>query len=511
MCHSTWLLDNRGSVLIAVTGSSSLSMRDRGRDATGSFPAASRSFVWAWYIAAAMTVTFSVALAVLSRRFGYDVDVIEMPCLTFVALMVGVGAVYAIGLPRLIGTSIRSGPMEGYLAIALIAGLVARLILFASDPILEDDYNRYLWDGGVTAGGYNPYWASPLAVLEGRDPDPPRSLAIDAGPLLPRINHKSLTTIYPPVAQAMFALAHLVEPWSLSAWRAVLLVCDLATVGLLILLLDMTGRSRLWCALYWLNPVVLKEVFNSAHMEAVILPFVLLALLLASRRCPVWATGALSFAVGAKFWPVLLLPVILRQLWDKRSTLAVTTVLFACVLVLWLAPMLGSGSTQSSGLLAYVVHWQTNSALFPLIAASFSSLLSSVGLGEAHGGGLARVLIAFLLLAFSAVASIRRLDGADDLIARAGAVVAALVLLSPAQYPWYSVWLAPFLVFRPYRAFLLLTALIPLYYASFHFAAREAPEVFNTYVVWAIWVPVWTVLLWVAAMPIVSNRMRVNV
>jgi hypothetical protein len=461
-------------------------------------------------LAAVLTTMFSLALTVLSRRFGYDVDVIEMPCLTFVALMVGTGAAYAIGLPRLIGTSIRSGSMEGYLAIALIAGLVARLILFASEPILEDDYNRYLWDGAVTASGYNPYAASPLVVIEGRVPDPPKSLAVDAGPVLPRINHKSLTTIYPPVAQVAFALAHLVAAWSLSAWRAILLVCDIATLGLLILLLDMTGRPRLWCALYWLNPVVLKEVFNSAHMEAVILPFVLLALLLASRHRPVWATGALSFAVGAKFWPALLLPLVLRQLWGKRRRLTIATFVFASLSVFWLAPMLGSGPDKSNGLLAYVEHWQTNSALFPLVAALLSSLSGLVGF-DAHAGGLARVLIAFLLLALSAAASIRRLDGVDDLIARASVVVAALVLLSPAQYPWYSMWLAPFLVFRPYRAFLLLTVLIPLYYASFYFAAREAPEIFNTYVVWVIWVPVWTVLLWDALRPASSDRVRVNV
>ncbi|MCP5063626.1 MAG: hypothetical protein GY936_14360 [Ignavibacteriae bacterium] len=36
-------------------------------------------------------------------------------------------------------------------------GLVARILLVPTVPILEDDFNRYLWDGAVTANGFNPY------------------------------------------------------------------------------------------------------------------------------------------------------------------------------------------------------------------------------------------------------------------------------------------------------------------------------------------------------------------
>ena len=36
-----------------------------------------------------------------------------------------------------------------------------------------------------------------------------------------------------------------------------------------------------------------------------------------------------------------------------------------------------------------------------------------------------------------------------------------------------------------------LTALLPIYYASFHFLARDAYDTFRFGLVWLIWLPVW--------------------
>lgn len=459
-------------------------------------------------MAAISTVLFSAVLAALSHWFGYGLDVVGTPCLIFVALMVVAGAVYGIGLTRLIESSNTFGSEPRFLAIALTAGLIARLILFASEPVLEDDYNRYLWDGAVTANSYNPYATSPLAVMEGHADAPLKAIASSAGWTLSRINHKSLTTIYPPVAQGAFALAYVIEPWSLAAWRGVLLAFDLATLGLLIVLLDAVGRPRIWCALYWLNPVVLKEVFNSAHMDAVILPFVLLALLLAMRHRTLAASAALGVAAGAKFWPVLLLPLMLRDVWSEKARLATAVLVFAGLFTLSLAPMLIHGFDETNGLVAYVANWQINSALYPIMVGLLSSFGNWMGFGAVNADYLARTLIAFLLMVLSLFLARRRLDGANDLVARTSVSIGALVLFSPALFPWYTIWMAPLLPLRPHRAFLLLTALIPLYYSFFYFAARDDVEVFNSYIVWAIWAPVWMVLLWDAARPALSNPAR---
>ena len=83
-----------------------------------------------------------------------------------------------------------------------------------------------------------------------------------------------------------------------------------------------------------------------------------------------------------------------------------------------------------------------------------------------------------------------------DLMTRATWLVGALVLLSPAQYPWYTVWLAPLLALHPISGFLVLPAVLPLYELYFYYAARDATQVFTGVIVWLIWIPVWALLLW---------------
>jgi len=70
-------------------------------------------------------------------------------------------------------------------------------------------------------------------------------------------------------------------------------------------------------------------------------------------------------------------------------------------------------------------------------------------------------------------------------------LTATLFLLSPAQFPWYAAWMMPFLAFHPSLALLALSALLPIYYASFHFLAREQYDTFRYGLVWLIWLPVW--------------------
>jgi len=49
--------------------------------------------------------------------------------------------------------------------VLILCGLVLRLSFFGSQPIYENDYKRYLWDGAVTATGSNPYEYSPRGNL----------------------------------------------------------------------------------------------------------------------------------------------------------------------------------------------------------------------------------------------------------------------------------------------------------------------------------------------------------
>ena len=463
--------------------------------------ASSRSVMAGWAVLGLLFVAFAVVLTAASQRFGYAYDVAEMPVLALAAGLVLAGLVFCFALPPLIAGSLNAdaATVRLFMAVIVVAGVAARLVLFASEPILEDDYQRYLWDGAVTISGENPYALSPEAAREPNAPNAYTRLAREAGPIIGRVNHPELRTIYPPVAQSAFALAHVLNPWSLTAWRTVILACDIATLVLVLLLLGETGRSPLWSALYWWNPLVIKELFNSAHMDAVVLPLVLFALLLAVRgRHVIAASTSLAFAAGTKIWPVLLLPLILRAHAKQKRILAAALTIFAGLILLWTIPFLIGGFDAESGLAAYLAKWKTNSALFPALESITATLLSGLNLADVPAGKVARVLIAVTLTGLAFIVSFRPLSNADDLIGRASLLIAALVLLSPAQFPWYVVWFAPFLAFRPWFGFLLLTATAPLYYMYFYFAAAGEPQVFKQYIVWIIWVPVWATLIFEA-------------
>jgi hypothetical protein len=79
-------------------------------------------------------------------------------------------------------------------------------------------------------------------------------------------------------------------------------------------------------------------------------------------------------------------------------------------------------------------------------------------------------------------------------------VIAALFLLSPTQFPWYYVWLAPFLALCPSFALLALTAALPLYYLRFYFDARDQVALFDYGIVWLEYLPIMALLIveWIA-------------
>lgn len=456
-----------------------------------------RALFSAWIGSGFLLVAFAVSLTWISPRFGYAHDVAAMPVLTLVAGLVAAGLLFCFGLPTLIRASVIAHPRATsmILACVFLAGLAARLALLASEPILEDDHHRYLWDGAVSGAGLNPYAVSPLSARSAGPDTTIGRLARESGFVQERINHAELRSIYPPVAQAAFALANAMAPWSLLSWRLVIGLLDLATFGLVLLLLRACGRSPLWSALYWWNPLVIKELFNSAHMEPVVLAPVLLALLLAAHRHLVSAAAGLAIASGAKLWPVLLLGLVARPLISTPRDLIVALSLFAGIIGLMAIPVISAGVDSSSGFLAYADRWQTNSALFPLLERTARALSSGFGTLAISPGHAARIGLTLILLIIALELARKNIVDADDLMGRASLVVAALVLLSPAQFPWYAVWLAPFLAWRPWTSLLLLSATQPLYYVRFHLIAHDQPAVLLDALPWLIWVPIWIALL----------------
>ena len=448
-----------------------------------------------WGALAAALGLAATALILNRHRFDWAFELFDIPAIWFAAGL-GIAGVLALPLPWLIGKSVSlAGRQQKQLLIFIVAvGLVLRALMFLVQPVLEDDYYRYLWDGGVTARGFNPYRLAPAAAREEGEETAVGRLAEQAGVVMDRINHPDLKTIYPPIAQAAFALAHLIEPWSLRAWRGVCLVGEVATLVLLIALLIAAKRSPLWVALYWWNPLIIKEMSNSAHMEAILMPLVLGALLLSVRGRTMSGVSVLGLAAGAKLWPILLAPLLLRPLWSSKNPawkLIVAATILGLMMTAWVLPPYLGGIDETSGFVAFANYWQTNSAFFPVLAEVVATLLQVVDLPNENAGLIARATLGVIVAGTAVAIAVRPWLDAAGLLGKVLVFTTVLFLLSPAQFPWYAAWMMPFLSFHPSLPLLGLTALLPIYYASFHFLAREQYDVYRYGLVWLIWLPVW--------------------
>jgi len=132
----------------------------------------------------------------------------------------------------------------------LAAAVLFRLIAACAPPSLSDDVYRYVWDGRVQAAGHHPYRFAPS--------DPMRAELRDAT-VYPKINHPEIPTIYPPLAEMLFALLAGAK-LGVTGFKVVLALLDVGVVFALLRLLRALSLPRDRVVLYAWNPLAVVEV-----------------------------------------------------------------------------------------------------------------------------------------------------------------------------------------------------------------------------------------------------------
>jgi alpha-1,6-mannosyltransferase len=353
-----------------------------------------------------------------------------------------------------------------------LTGLAMRLPFFGQPALLEDDHYRYLLDGAMVAHGFNPHTRAPLELLEATGLPPDLARLVDAGRgVIAKVNFPDLRSMYPGGAQLIYAAAHLVAPWSLDGLRAVMMLFELATFGLLLLLLGHIGRSPLWAALAWCNPLLAFTLTGQAHVDAALPPLLLAALLLSAAHRPSGAGLAVGLAVGVKFWPVLLAPLIARLLGPSLRPVAIAAGAGGVTALALCLPSVLSAFGASSGLSAYAAGWSVNNTPYAWV----SWLIFTVWPGE--GERLLRLGVALAMGLAALAVAWRPIVDTDDAARRMLVVAALLFYLSPAQFPWYAAWFLPLAALRGNRPLLLASATLPIYYLFFPLAAADIGEI----------------------------------
>lgn len=215
------------------------------------------------------------------------------------------------------------------------AGLPALFV----PSLLSDDVFRFLWDGHVSLSGMDPYAHAPSspAVAGLRDV------------WWSRINHAEIPTVYPPVAQFVFALTDGAFHHPLS-FKALALGVHVALVY------KLTSSASPRAALaFGLNPLALMESALGAHLDVLVGAGVLVfALSLRDERF-VRAAVACLVAVGLKLIGLLFLPL----LYFRRAKVAALTLVMAVLLLVPVARA-GYADDEVSGLSHYAGRWEGN-------------------------------------------------------------------------------------------------------------------------------------------------------
>ncbi|MBA2663639.1 MAG: methyltransferase domain-containing protein [Bradymonadaceae bacterium] len=378
---------------------------------------------------------------------------------------------------------------RGWLVFVVLTAAVLRLGALAAPVSLSDDVYRYAWDGELVLEGQNPYASRPSQVLEGA-PATRQSLYA-------QLNSPDYHTLYPPLAQATFALgAGIARLGVLSSERAIrllFLLADLASVVLLVRLLAMLGRSRWLALLYAWNPFVYWELIAGGHTEALLIPWLLLMVGFALRAKPYHLGLAIGLGALSKLTILAGAPVLGWYIARKHSFVA----------------MIAAASTSIATIAAgYVLFWHpellaNHQSSFALYAETFSfnapiyyGALHLLGYREGITDPMGHLVTPWLTLITVATVVCATLaqDGRDPrrLLAGLTAALAGYLLLSPVFHPWY---LAPVLVCallaRTY-AFLLLGLLVA---ASYLFYAPSIPKDAHASIMAAQFIPFSVVLL----------------
>jgi hypothetical protein len=338
----------------------------------------------------------------------------------FQALFAASFACYAVALLRL-----RRYEHIRYAArIVAVVAIAARLVLLPAIPSLSGDIFRYVWEGRVIVHGGNPYRQSPAD---------PALASLRENTIYPNVNHPGLATIYPPLAEAGFALVARVAP-TVRAMKLWVLLHDVALVLVLLRWARRRGESPARVIAYAWNPLVLVEYAGAGHNDPTALLWLATALMLARER-PRWSALALAAGVLTKLAPLAALPFLWRQ-WPWRARLIATAVLGAGLAWFW-----AETRVPGSGLTAYWSTWRNNELAFDLlerISGSFTGgrILSVAGIALVAGAAWWR-------------------HWHEGRATRT--VLRAATLLSPVMHPWYLGWTLMLEPLGPSAAWVLLS------------------------------------------------------
>jgi alpha-1,6-mannosyltransferase len=377
------------------------------------------------YILGAM---LCVALTVCSRNFGDRGGPYFLASLTFA------GIVYLFAIREFFAKpkfEPRFSRRIVVIGLILAAAWHIEFLRLPAGP--DDDVHRYVWDGRLQRLGYNPY----LVV-----PSDPAAKALHS-PETRNLNNPDLPSPYPAAAQLFFRAVTAIRE-STFALKVAFVICDFAIVVVLFDVLRCTRQGTHLVLAYAWNPLLAVEVAGSGHIDIVGALLLLVSAAALVRRWRTTAAVALGLAIAVKFLPVVLLPLYWKRVRLRDAALA------AAVVALLYVPFLNHGRILTGSLGTYIHSFWFNDPVF--------AALEHVAAPE---------LIAGVAVLVGILAAIWLRRGSETALSDAFAwPMAVSLLFAPVVYPWYLLWMLPFLLSASTLPIIVWTvSIVPTYYA----------------------------------------------
>jgi alpha-1,6-mannosyltransferase len=393
---------------------------------------------WRVYVLGA---TLCVALTICSRNFG------DRGGPYFMASMTLAGIVYLLAIRELFrGQGARATPEfpRRVVIVGLVLAAVWHVEFLRVPAGADDDIHRYVWDGRLQRLGHNPYLVVPS--------DP--ALAGLHTPETRTLNNPDLPSPYPAGAQLFFRAVTAIHE-STFAMKVAFVLCEFTIA---FVLLDVLCRGQkpayLVLAFAW-NPLLAIEVAGSGHIDIVGALLLMVSAAALVRRWRAAAAVALGLAIAVKFLPIVLLPLYWKRVRIRDAALA------AAVVGLLYVPLLNEGRIPTGSLGTYVQSFRFNGPVFAML----------------HQLAPPQLLAGLAVLAGLVTATWQRIRSAElewspDLFAWP---MAASLSCAPVVFPWYLLWLLPFLTSASTLLIIIWTVSIIPTYVMWHLRAVGRP------------------------------------
>ena len=301
--------------------------------------------------------------------------------------------------------------------VCLALAAIWQIAFLMTPPGADDDVHRYLWDGRVQRLGYNPYEVIPA--------DP--ALAGLHTPETRGLNNPEVSSPYPAGAQLFFRAVTAIHE-SIFAFKIAFVICDVAIVFLLLQMLRRNGEAEHWVLAYAWHPLVATNVVGSGHVDILGVLLLLVSIAALARSWRIIAAIAFAMAVAVKFLPLVLAPLYWRRVRTRDATIA------ALVFVGLYLPFLRDWRTPGwhlpiGSIGTFVQRFRFNGPVFGMLQHLVNPQIAA---------GVA------LALGLATAAWFRRRTESRNGEQWAWPMAASLVC-APVVYPWYLLWLLPFL------------------------------------------------------------------